>query len=261
MIHKKFLFAGSLNDYITRIISFKEKKSLTLYSLFLEIISRMFRIIWDKSRRYFLIVNPRYDYYGWRSRSDSLIENDFLASAATKSAFVEDQVDLGNASSFLELGCNSGVNLFELARKYPHCAFLGIDFNANSISFACELAKNEGLNNLNFVLVDLQNRNSFKAIENTHWDVIFSWASLIYVHPRKIRDLINFCIARSNRLILIEQHKNMRMAAKGMLLHKQPTWIRDYVKIVKKSAVNKGVSISVKVVENHIWHPGGGMLP
>lgn len=212
MIHKKFLFAESLGDYITRIISYKEKKSLTLYSLFLEIIGRIFRIIWDKFRRYFLIVNPSYDYFGWRSRSNSLVKNDFLASADTKSAYVQEQVDLSDTSSFLELGCNSGVNLFELARKYPKCDFLGIDFNSNSISFASELAKNEGLNNLNFALVDLQDRNSFKAIEDAHWDVIFSWASIIYVHPTKISDLINFCIPRSNRLILIEQHKNMRMA-------------------------------------------------
>lgn len=239
-----------------RIIAYRKKNSLSLKSLFLEIFRRSSRFIWDKFRRYFLIVNPSYDFYGWRRRSIALVSNDFLGSADTKSAYIEVWIDFKNISSFLELGCNSGVQLFELAKRYPHCTFLGIDFNSNAIDFAREMAKNEGLDNLDFALADLQDRKSFKTIEDGHYDVIFSWASLIYVHPKKICDLINFCIQRGNRLILIEQHKNMRVAVKGILIRKNPTWIRDYVKVVRMSG-HKQVSISIEDVESNIWHPGG----
>lgn len=258
MIHKKILFVGSLDGYLKRIIAYKEKKSLTLYNLFLQIIGRMFRVIWNWFRRYFLIVNPNYDFFGWRSRSLGLVKIDFYsANAETKSAYVQEKVDLSNTSSFLELGCNSGAHLFELAREFPHCIFLGIDFNSNAIEFARQLAKKEGLDNLEFALVDLQDRKSFEVIENGRWDLIFSWASLIYIHPKKISDLIDFCIPRTNRLVLIEQHKSMRLMSKGRLIRKQPTWIRDYVKIIKKSNLGQ-ISILVKGVESHIWHPAGG---
>lgn len=91
MIHKKILFVGSLDGYLKRIIAYKEKKSLTLYNLFLQIIGRMFRVIWNWFRRYFLIVNPNYDFFGWRSRSLGLVKIDFYsANAETKSAYVQE---------------------------------------------------------------------------------------------------------------------------------------------------------------------------
>ena len=116
---------------------------------------------------------------------------------------MQTQVDFSAISSFLELGSNSGIQLFELARKYPNCKFLGVDFNPNSVKFASERAELEGLKNLTFAVVDLQDDISLQSIKEASWDVIFSWASLIYIHPKRITNLIDYCLKKSHRLILI----------------------------------------------------------
>ena len=242
-----------------RALSYKKKNSLSYLALIHRIFHRVGRIIWDKVRRNFLLVNPAYDFYGWHTRSLELVREDLLSvTAESKNRYMQTQVDFSAISNFLELGSNSGIQLFELARRYPHCKFLGIDFNPNSVKFALERAELEGLKNLTFSVIDLQDDISLQSIKEMSWDVIFSWASLIYIHPKRITYLIDYCLKKSDCLILIEQHKSMRYLIKGRLIPKQPTWLRDYVKLVK--IVYPGIiSIKVKSIPNHIWDPGGGM--
>lgn len=241
-----------------RALSYKKKNSLSYLDLIRRIFYRVGRIIWDKVRRNFLLVNPAYDFYGWHTRSLELVREDLLSvTAESKNRYMQTQVDFSAISNFLELGSNSGIQLFELARKYPNCKFLGIDFNPNSVKFASELAESEGLKNLTFAVVDLQDDISLQSIKETSWDVIFSWASLIYIHPKRITHLIDYCLKKTHRLILIEQHKKMRYFIKGRLIPKQPTWLRDYAKLVK-IVYSGSISIKVKPISNHIWNPGGG---
>lgn len=56
---------------------------------------------------------------------------------------------------------------------------------------------------------------------------------------------------------MIEQHKKIDFAVKGRLIAGQPTWIRDYAKIVEK-LTNKLNQIRVSPIPNEIWNPGGG---
>jgi SAM-dependent methyltransferase len=256
MIHHVFASWWSVKKQ--RALSYKNRHSLSYSELIRQIFLRIGQIIWDKIRRYLLLIKPNYDFYGWQTRSLEQVRDDlFSQTAESKNEYMETQVDFTRISSFLELGSNSGIQLFELARRYPNCKFLGIDFNQNSVDFASERAEAEGLKNLTFSVVDLQDDLSLQSIKETSWDVIFSWASLIYIHPNRIINLIDYCLKKSQCLILIEQHKDMRYFIKGRLIPKQPTWLRDYAKLVK--VVGTGdVSIKVKSIPNHIWNPGGG---
>ena len=255
MIHQDF--ARMCNRNIQRAISYKKRNSLSNLELMHQLFQRVGRIVWDKVRRYFLLVNPSYDFYGWHGRSLKLVEEDYLSiTAESKNRYMQSQLDFSAISSFLELGSNSGIQLFELARKYPNCKFHGIDFNPNSVKFAAERVELEGIKNLTFAVVDLQDDESLLSIKETSWDVIFSWASLIYIHPKRITHLIDYCLTKSRCLIFIEQHKNMRYFIKGRLMPKQPTWLRDYARLVKNS--NYKASIKVKPIPNHVWNPGGG---
>lgn len=256
MIHHDFASWWSVKKQ--RVLLYKNNHDLSYSELIRQIFLRIIQVIWDKVRRYLLLIKPSYDFYGWQTRSLEKVKEDlFSQTAESKNKYMETQLDFTTISSFLELGSNSGIQLFELARKYPNCKFLGIDFNPNSVDFALERTEAEGLKNLTFAVVDLQDDLSLQSIKETSWDVIFSWASLIYIHPKRITNLIDFCLKKSQCLILIEQHKNMRYFIKGRLIPKQPTWLRDYAKLVK--VVGTGdVSIKVKSIPNHIWNPGGG---
>ena len=219
---------------------------------------RVMQNAWDKVRRYFLLVNPSYDFYGWKTRSLETAGVDlFSVTAKIKSSYLQTQVDFSVISSFLELGSNSGIQLFELARKYPNCKFHGIDFNPNAIKFASEQAELEGLKNLTFTKIDLQDNASLQSVKETSWDIIFSWAALIYAHPKHITRILDYCLKHSHCLILIEQHKSMRYFKKGKLMPKQPTWLRDYAQLVKSGCYGN-VTVKIKSIPTEIWNPGGG---
>ena len=56
--------------------------------------------------------------------------------------------------SVLEVACNRGVNLLELAGKYPATAFIGIDVDKTSIQEATEVAVKKGFKNIKFLRAD-----------------------------------------------------------------------------------------------------------
>jgi hypothetical protein len=241
-----------------RLIKYKRENKLTNKGLCLAVISKISSIVRFRICRFRIIFQPSYDFYGWKSRTRLQAEEDlYHASADKKNRYMQTQIDFSRVSTFLELGSNSGIQIFELARLFPECKFVGLDFNLSAVNVANDLAKKSSLSNLNFYKVDLQDLNSLKEYEKMQWDVIFTWATLIYIHPTKILPIIDFGVNHSKVFFLIEQHKKMKFAVKGRLIAGQPTWIRDYVKIVKK-LTNKPNQIRVSPVPSEIWNPGGG---
>jgi adenine specific DNA methylase Mod len=49
----------------------------------------------------------------------------------------------------------------------------------------------------------------------------------------------------------------MRISYKGRLIKNNPTWIRDYEKMLKNLSSNK-IFIKIREVPESIWAPGGG---
>ena len=81
----------------------------------------------------------------------------------------------------------------------------------------------------------------------------------INLHSAKIsRNLSEFCASRANRLIFTEQHKNMNFSITVRLIPKNPTWIRDYLKLLNSLNLTE-VFIKTNPIPNHIWHPGAEM--
>ena len=56
---------------------------------------------------------------------------------------------------YMDLACGDGLTLALLADMYPHGEFIGVDFNAQHIERARDLAERAGLTNLRFVEADL----------------------------------------------------------------------------------------------------------
>jgi hypothetical protein len=254
---KRPLFS-SIKAQIYRFTKYKQENELTRRELWKLILLKSISILSFRIRRYRVIIQPNYDFYGWKLRSIVQgVEDLYHESATRKNLYVQTQIDFSKVSTFLELGSNSGIQLLELARNFPKCKFVGLDFNLTAVNVANDAAKESSLSNLNFYQADLQDINSLKKYKNMQWDVIFTWATLIYIHPTKILPVLDFAINNSKVFFLIEQHKKMGFASKGRLIAGQPTWIRDYVKIVNK-LTDKPIEIRVSPVPSEIWNPGGG---
>ena len=258
MIFRKRPLFSSVKELKYRISQYKQENGLTKVELFKLILLKLISKLSFGIRRYRVMFQPNYDFYGWKLRSRLQAEEDLHhESANRKNLYMQTQIDFSKVSTFLELVSNSGIQIFELARKFPRCKFVGLDFNLSAVNVANDLAKKSSLGNLSFHQVDLQEIDSLNEYKEVHWDVIFTWATLIYIHPTKILPIIDFGINNSKIFFMIEQHKEIDFAVKGRLIAGQPTWIRNYVKIVKK-LTNKSNQIRVSPIPNEIWNPGGG---
>src|SRR5690606_5586096 len=60
-----------------------------------------------------------------------------------------------NWPRLLEVGCDSGLNLLTMARRFPHGRFVGIDFDAASIVMARDRARREGVSQVAFEQADI----------------------------------------------------------------------------------------------------------
>ena len=73
----------------------------------------------------------------WGQLGSYHLTNDTDPIAIARSRWISQQiVPLVNPSRFIEIGCNSGRNLFYLQQDYPKMELKGIDVNQNAINFA-----------------------------------------------------------------------------------------------------------------------------
>jgi SAM-dependent methyltransferase len=81
---------------------------------------------------------------------------------------------------YCDLGCGIGTTLIYLASMYPQAHFVGVDFNADHINSANELAKKAQLSNIEFHQLDFADLESWN-IEGFDFTVCFgafSWINL-----------------------------------------------------------------------------------
>jgi len=57
----------------------------------------------------------------------------------------------------LDVGCGGGRVMNRLAELFPHSKFVGMDFSSEAIGMARQQASERGLNNIEFVIIDLSN--------------------------------------------------------------------------------------------------------
>jgi len=65
------------------------------------------------------------------------------------------RLNAGRALRVLELGCGTGINLFELAERYPNLTGVGYDLNRDSITIASQTARRLFPGRLTFATTDI----------------------------------------------------------------------------------------------------------
>lgn len=214
-------------------------------------------------RRRLVLLNPSFDYMKWKNRSEEQAREElFFNRPPSSNEFLWNLIDMSKVESILEIGSNSGNRLYEVAKRFPEKRFVGVDINLSAVKIGEDWAKSNQIPNLEFFQADITSEKFYEHFENFKFDLVFSWASLIYIHPTKIRRLIQFLLEMANQQLLIIEQNDPSLVRfpkyLGVPVHREPTWLRNYGKIVDVTHTNKIVSYQVLSVPFDVWHPGGG---
>jgi len=145
--------------------------------------------------------------------------------------------------TLLEIGCNKGVNLYLLGRKFPERKLYGVDINSYSIEKGRNWFKKEQLLNVNLGIAKADNLSCFadKTI-----DLSLTNSTLIYVAPSRIKRVLREIIRITRKWVILFEwypwdiEEGLRDA-----WYFDGVWIYDYKKIlndclgVKEVVVNR----------------------
>jgi len=106
-------------------------------------------------------------------------------------------------NSILEVGCASGPNLYNIAKKFPNAEIRGIDINPSAVEKGNEWLKQEGISNVKLEVGRAQELNRFA---NKSFDIVFTDAVLIYISPNEIKKVVKEMLRISRVVILNEWH-------------------------------------------------------
>jgi SAM-dependent methyltransferase len=205
----------------------------------------------------FILPNSTVKTWKNRSSQDAIGYLDLLK--GDSSSFLWERYENDFPSEVLELGCNSGSRIFSAASKFPSSYFTGVDINLESIEIARSYAQKNNFKNVNFISFDITKTNElFDKLQNKKFDLIYTWATLIYIHPKNIEKILKKMIIHGTKVTLIEQHNsNLNFFYKGFPTNGGNNWVRNYQKLIAKFEI-QNVAINVTKVPNAIWQPGGG---
>jgi hypothetical protein len=68
---------------------------------------------------------------------------------------------------------------------------------------------------LKFSYLDILDFKELSKLIKKDFDLVFTWATLICIHPIKINKILEILLKNVNQIVLIEQHKSMRISYKG----------------------------------------------
>lgn len=164
--------------------------------------------------------------------------------------------------SLLEIGTSSGNRIIQLAEKYPNKKFVGIDINRQALDLGLEIIKKRNLKNIQLIEMDISKADKINLEafnENGKFDVVFTWATILIIHPKYFRNLVaNICSIAQNQIIFIERDIKSKFGIKQNLdyLLSFPNWAHDYSRIIRGQSPE--AVIEKEKVPKEIWYPGGG---
>ena len=150
-------------------------------------------LIWEK-------IKPGAEFekatHFWAHLDSYHLTNDTDPISIARSRWIsKDIVPLVNPSRFLEVGCNSGRNLFYLQQDYPNMELKGIDVNQSAINFAKQTKPN-----ISFELADA---NNWSEPEN-RWDCSLTMSVIDHIPEVAAQNLAKNISLSSRSVIGVE---------------------------------------------------------
>jgi ubiquinone/menaquinone biosynthesis C-methylase UbiE len=179
-----------------------------------------------------------------------------------ENAYLADAIRGHSPRSALEVGCNCGNILLQLSHLHPGLALTGIDLNRTAIRKGREWLSQAGATGITLI------EGSAEELEHKAsgpFDIVFSLASLIYVPPASIVQVLSAMIRASRKAVILMEMQADRFLrdehvfgefcrVKGLC---QGNWKRDYPAIIEGLGLPVA-SVTVTWVPREVWQPGGG---
>jgi 2-polyprenyl-3-methyl-5-hydroxy-6-metoxy-1,4-benzoquinol methylase len=106
-------------------------------------------------------------------------------------------------NSVLEIGCASGPNLYQIAKKFPDAKIRGIDINPMAVQEGNKWFEKEGIHN---VKLEVGKAQELMEFADQSFDVVLTDAVLIYIPPDEIKQVVKEMLRISRALVLNEWH-------------------------------------------------------
>jgi ubiquinone/menaquinone biosynthesis C-methylase UbiE len=157
--------------------------------------------------------------------------------------------------SILELGCNTGPNLYLLAKKFRESRLYGIDINRRAIEKGEAWLQKEGIGN---VSLSVGKADEIKTFVSKSYDLVFTDATLMYIGPDKIRGIIDDMIRIARKsLIFNEYHWNRDSDSlkPKYYFYYDGHWIYDYRALFE--GYISAVGIKISKLPKAVWGGSG----
>ena len=173
-----------------------------------------------------------------------------------RATLIETIAEQAPFDSILEIGSAYGQNFRLLSKMYPRAKIFGIDSSLECVDGGQKLIDEEKIQNVKFICADC---TCLDMIGDKSFDVVFTCASLLYVHRAKIGLVIKEMLRVSRKaLIFVELHHENPYHdyhGAGVCVLRETGigsfWVRDYIKLL--SLFVPSSHITMKKITSPIW--------
>ncbi len=134
-------------------------------------------------------------------------------------------------SSLVELGSGPGANLVKIALSYPDIYLQGVDINKSAIVVGNNFAAKNHLK-INFTEANI---NSLSIFEDSSFDVVLTDATLMFITPLEINNVIKQMIRISKRGLILNEFS---LTGELQGFSDGGRWIYDLEKLIKNHSNN-----------------------
>ena len=191
----------------------------------------------------------------WSQQGEDKIRKTWKTRYSSSSRYLSKALAGIQFGSLLELGSSCGNRLAVIAKGRPDARFVGIDINRLAVTCGNRWLFDEGLHN---VTLDCGRIEDLSVYPDRSFDVVFSWAALMYVRPARIPDTLKGVLRVSAKaVVLIEMQTASSDENRTGVYYPPGNWKRDYVGLLEEAGAAPS-RVECEWVDESIWSPGGG---
>jgi cyclopropane fatty-acyl-phospholipid synthase-like methyltransferase len=191
----------------------------------------------------------------WSEQGEAEIRGTWQARNAPSSRYVLRALGKIDFNSLLELGSSCGNRLAVIAAERPGARLAGIDINRLAVECGNKWLLEEGIRNVSLKYGRIEDLSEYA---DRSFDVVFSWAVLIYVQPARILEALKGALRVSAKAVVLIEMQNESKDQNNKGVYYQPgNWKRDYISLLEKAGADPS-RITIEWVDKNIWSPGGG---
>lgn len=193
------------------------------------------KLIWFIKRQVDTFYGTTLNEYYWRFRH---IFNKRWAEKYLARAEDENMPDwLGDAiakhtpfTSLLEIGSATGINLYWFKKTWPESHFYGVDISKTAITLGNDWFASHNIKDIKLLEGRADNLRDYK---DESIDIVFSSATLIYIGPDKIDQVIKEMLRVARRAVIL-----VEWASEAEYEYKYDHWAYNWQLLFKKHGVH-----------------------